>query len=53
VTVQKGPNQTEEIEVKTGMANDQETEIVSGLAEGQSVIIPLVQQLPTGFGSPR
>jgi HlyD family secretion protein len=52
-TVAKGSNQTEEIEVKTGMANDQETEIVSGLTEGQAVIIPLVQQLPTGFGSPR
>ena len=53
VTIQKGANETQEIEVKTGLANDVETEIVSGLTEGQTVIIPLVQKLPTGFGAPR
>lgn len=53
VTVQKSPDQMEEIEVKAGLANDQETEIVSGLKEGQVVVISLVQQLPGGFGMPR
>lgn len=54
VTIPKGSDQTEEIEVKIGMANDQETEIVDGLKEGQTVIIPLIQQLPGGgFGMPR
>jgi HlyD family secretion protein len=54
VTIPKSSDQLEEIEVKIGMANDQETEIVSGLSEGQTVIIPLIQQLPGGgFGMPR
>lgn len=55
VTIQRDNGTTEEIEVKTGMANDQETEIVSGLSEGQVVIISLVQQNPlsTGFGARR
>lgn len=54
VTIPKGSDQVEEIEVKIGMANDQETEIVSGLNEGQTIIIPLIQQLPGGgFGMPR
>lgn len=55
VTIQRDNGTTEEIEVKTGMANDQETEIVSGLSEGQVVVIPLVQQNPlsAGFGARR
>lgn len=55
VTIQRDNGAAEEIEVKTGMANDQETEIVSGLSEGQVVIISLVQQNPlnAGFGARR
>ena len=55
VMIQTAPQQTKEIEVNLGMANDQETEVVSGLDEGQTVLIPLAQQLQTGgpFGSPR
>ncbi len=55
VTILRDDKSTQEIEVKTGMANDQETEIVSGLSEGQVVVIPLVQQNPlnTGFGARR
>jgi HlyD family secretion protein len=55
VTIQTAPQQTKEIEVNLGMANDQESEVVSGLEEGQTVVIPLSQQFPTGgpFGSPR
>jgi HlyD family secretion protein len=54
VTVRKGPDQLEEIEIKTGLANDQETEVVSGLNEGQEIIISLIQQLPSGgFGTTR
>jgi HlyD family secretion protein len=53
-TIDKGSQVTEEIEIKIGMANDQETEVVSGLSESQVVIIPLLQQLPGGgFGAPR
>ncbi len=55
VTILNEDKTTQEIEVKTGMANEQETEIVSGLREGQVAIIPLVQQNPlnTGFGTRR
>ncbi|MBI5034535.1 MAG: efflux RND transporter periplasmic adaptor subunit [Chloroflexi bacterium] len=55
VTIQTDPQQTKEIEVNLGMANDQESEVISGLEEGQTVVIPLSQQLPMGgpFGSPR
>lgn len=55
VTIRRDDNTTPEIEVKTGMANDQETEIVSGLSEGQVVVIPLAQQNPlsAGFGTRR
>lgn len=55
VTVRKADHPPQEIEVKTGMANDQETEIVSGLTEGQVVIISLLQSNPlnSGFGAPR
>jgi HlyD family secretion protein len=55
VTILNEDKTTQEIEVKTGMANEQETEIVSGLREGQVAIIPLVQQNPLniGFGTRR
>lgn len=55
VTLRRDDGTTQEVEVKIGMANDQETEIVSGLSEGQVVVIPLVQQNPlsTGFGPRR
>lgn len=54
VTIPKGGDQVEEIEIKTGLSNDQETEILSGLHEGQSVIVSLIQQLPSGgFGTTR
>lgn len=55
VTLRRDDGTTQEVEVKIGMANDQETEIVSGLSEGQVVVIPLVQQNPlnTGFGTRR
>lgn len=55
VTILKGPNQTQEIEVKLGMSNDVDTEVISGLTEGQPVVISLAQQLPTGspFGGAR
>lgn len=39
VTVQKADGRTEEVEVKLGMANDLETEVISGLSEGQPVFI--------------
>ncbi|MBI3913666.1 MAG: efflux RND transporter periplasmic adaptor subunit, partial [Chloroflexi bacterium] len=41
VTIQKTPEQTQDIEVKLGLANDQETEVVSGLEEGQQLVINL------------
>ena len=54
VTIPKGTDQVEEIEIKAGLANDQETEVISGLSEGQQVIISLIQQLPSsGFGTTR
>lgn len=55
VTILREDKTTQEVQVKTGMANEQETEIVSGLSEGQVAIIPLVQQnlLNTGFGMRR
>ena len=55
VTIQTGPQQSKEIEVTLGMSNDLETEVLSGLDEGQTVVIPLSQQLPTGgpFGASR
>ncbi len=48
VTLQKSPGETQEIQIQAGLANDQETEVVSGLTEGQVVVISLIQQLPTG-----
>ena len=55
VTIQKSPQETQEIEVTLGLSNELETEVVSGLTEGQTVVIPLSQQFPTtgGFGAPR
>jgi HlyD family secretion protein len=38
-TVRKADGNFEEVEVKLGLANDLETEIVSGLSEGQPVLI--------------
>jgi HlyD family secretion protein len=43
VTVQKPNGASEEVEIKTGMANDQETEVMSGLNEGQPVLISNTQ----------
>jgi len=45
VTVPRGQGQTEDVEVKLGMANDQETEVVSGVSEGQPLVISNVQSL--------
>ncbi|MDE3089369.1 MAG: efflux RND transporter periplasmic adaptor subunit [Chloroflexota bacterium] len=56
VTVQTSPGKTEEVEVKIGLANDQETEVVSGLTEGQPVVTSITQVNPInsgGFGPPR
>ncbi len=39
VTIQKGPEQVEDIEVKLGLANDMETEVLSGLQEGQPLVV--------------
>ncbi len=51
VTIVKSGGQTEQIEVQLGLANDQETEVLSGLSEGQQVVTSAVQNLfapPTG-----
>lgn len=55
VTIQKPDGKTEEIEVKLGMANDLETEVLSGLSEGQTVIVSFTQASPLGgpFGPSR
>ena len=55
VTIQNPDGTTKEIEVKLGMANDLETEVVSGLNEGQSVIVSFTQASPIGgpFGGTR
>lgn len=52
VTVQNADGKTQEVEVKLGMANDQETEVVSGLSEGQQVLIYATQQNSLGSGGP-
>ncbi len=52
VVIQKEPGKSEEIQVQLGMANEQETEVYSGLHEGQTVIISLIQNLGS-FGPPR
>jgi multidrug efflux pump subunit AcrA (membrane-fusion protein) len=45
---------TERRDVQTGLSNDQLTEIVSGLKEGERVVIPgtttAQPRVPTGFG---
>jgi HlyD family secretion protein len=53
VTVQKRDSQAQDVEVKLGLANDQETEIVSGVNEGDQVLISSTQQnnIPGPFGS--
>jgi HlyD family secretion protein len=55
VTIQTSPQQTKEVEVTLGLSNEVETQVVSGLEEGQTVVIPLSQQFQTGggFGPPR
>ena len=56
VTVQKAPGQTQEVEVKLGLANEQETEVLSGLNEGQLVVTSIVNQNPLSggaFGPPK
>ena len=55
VTVQTAPGKTEQVEVKLGLANDQETEVLSGLGEGQQVvtsILPLNPLSGGGLGPP-
>jgi HlyD family secretion protein len=51
VTVQTAPGQTREVEVKLGLANEQETEVVSGLSEGQRVVTSIVNQNPLSGGA--
>lgn len=46
VTVQNADGKTQEVEVRIGLANDQETELVAGLNEGQQVLIYATQQNP-------
>jgi hypothetical protein len=41
VTVQKNDDTTEQVEVETGVENDAFVEIKSGLAEGDTVVIPV------------
>ncbi|MBI3536212.1 MAG: efflux RND transporter periplasmic adaptor subunit, partial [Chloroflexi bacterium] len=41
VAIQKSPDVVEEVEVKLGLANDQETEVISGLQEGQQLVVSL------------
>lgn len=47
VTIQKPDGRTQEVEVKLGLANDQMTEVVSGLNEGDQVLISNTQTLPS------
>jgi multidrug efflux pump subunit AcrA (membrane-fusion protein) len=50
VTIRSG-QATREVEVKIGLSNDQETEIVSGLNEGDEVLLTVVPtNRPPGFG---
>ncbi len=56
VTIQTAPGKTQEVEVTLGSANDQETEIVSGLSEGQQVVTSITQLNPMtsgGLGAPK
>ena len=56
VTIQKAPGQTEEVEVKLGLANEQETQVTSGLSEGQLVVTSIIAQNPIAggaFGPPK
>ncbi len=54
VRVPADNGQTKEIEVKLGLANDQETEVLEGLSEGQVVVTSVVAQNPiVGFGQTR
>lgn len=50
VTLQTSDGKHQEVEVKLGLANDQETEITSGLGEGQQVVISAVQASPISGG---
>ena len=38
--------------IKTGLVNDQMTEVVDGLAEGETVLIPASAIAPTGTIAP-
>ncbi len=49
-TIQKADGTTQEIEVKLGMANDLETEVLGGLNEGQTLVVSFTQQNPFGGG---
>ncbi len=50
VTVQKAPGQTQQVEVKLGLANDQVTEVLSGLNAGDQVVTSITQQNPLSSG---
>ncbi len=50
VTVQTAPGQTKSVEVKLGLANDQVTEVLSGLNAGDQVVTSITQQNPLSSG---
>lgn len=50
VTVERPGGKTEDREVKLGLSNDQDTEVTSGLSEGERVVISTLQN---NFGPPR
>ncbi len=41
VTIQKTPEQMQDVEVKLGLSNDLETEVISGVEEGQQLVLNL------------
>ncbi|HEX7587201.1 MAG TPA: efflux RND transporter periplasmic adaptor subunit [Anaerolineae bacterium] len=53
VTIQKAVGQIQEVEVKLGLANEQETEVLSGLTEGQRVVTSVITQNPITFSPPK
>jgi HlyD family secretion protein len=50
VTLLKSDGATQEVEVKLGLANDLETEVLSGLNEGQTLVVSFTQQNPFSGG---
>ena len=54
VTVVKGPNQTEERAVETGISDGVVTEVVSGLTDGETVRYTkaVAAKSPSSFGGP-